>query len=176
MPKAVYRELQSGLAATRLLPVVQRLRSCSRNPHLGFYESQSPRSELDGHPPDRAEGRCGCGARGLRLRQISLDFITGSREPCHMDRIQCDHHFAVLFNPMMGNQLRATVSAAWKIRRIAGSDQDAVALGGMRSDTQSPPPGSCVRSIRAWRIAASSSRSRVPLPVPDAAARPTPSS
>lgn len=39
-------------------------------------------------------------------------FITGSREPATMDRIQLDHPYAVLFKPMTGNQLQTTVSAA----------------------------------------------------------------
>ncbi len=39
-------------------------------------------------------------------------FITGSREPATMERINLDHPYAVLFKPVTGNQLRTTVSAA----------------------------------------------------------------
>ena len=39
-------------------------------------------------------------------------FITGSREPATMARIQLDHPSAVLFKPISGQQLRAAVEAA----------------------------------------------------------------
>jgi CheY-like chemotaxis protein len=39
-------------------------------------------------------------------------FITGSREPATMARIELDHATAVLFKPIYGQQLRVAVDAA----------------------------------------------------------------
>ena len=39
-------------------------------------------------------------------------FITGSREPATMARIELDHATAVLFKPLYGQQLRIAVDAA----------------------------------------------------------------
>ncbi len=39
-------------------------------------------------------------------------FLTGSREPATIDRINLDHPYAILFKPTTGNQIRATVTAA----------------------------------------------------------------
>ena len=39
-------------------------------------------------------------------------FITGSREPATMARIELDHATAVLFKPIYGQQLRTAVEAA----------------------------------------------------------------
>lgn len=39
-------------------------------------------------------------------------FITGSREPATMARIELDHATAVLFKPIYGHQLRAAVDSA----------------------------------------------------------------
>lgn len=37
-------------------------------------------------------------------------FITGSREPATMQRIQCDHPAAVLFKPIADGQLKAVIT------------------------------------------------------------------
>ena len=39
-------------------------------------------------------------------------FITGSREPATMARIQLDHPSAVLFKPISDRQLRGAIAAA----------------------------------------------------------------
>jgi AmiR/NasT family two-component response regulator len=39
-------------------------------------------------------------------------FITGSREPATMARIQLDHPAAVLFKPISDHQLQAAIAAA----------------------------------------------------------------
>jgi DNA-binding NarL/FixJ family response regulator len=39
-------------------------------------------------------------------------FVTGSREPATMERINLDHPYAVLFKPMTEHQLKAIVSQA----------------------------------------------------------------
>lgn len=39
-------------------------------------------------------------------------FITGSREPATMDRIQLDHPSSVLFKPIFGRQLQKAVEGA----------------------------------------------------------------
>jgi CheY-like chemotaxis protein len=41
-------------------------------------------------------------------------FITGSREPATIERINSDHPFAVLFKPVSDRQLESTVSAAMR--------------------------------------------------------------
>lgn len=39
-------------------------------------------------------------------------FITGSREPATLERINMDHPFAVLFKPMTGHQLKTVIEKA----------------------------------------------------------------
>jgi two-component system, response regulator PdtaR len=47
-------------------------------------------------------------------------FITGSREPATMARIQLDHPFAVLFRPISDGQLRTAIAAAMESLASAG--------------------------------------------------------
>jgi DNA-binding NarL/FixJ family response regulator len=47
-----------------------------------------------------------------KLIGAKVIFITGSREPATMARIQEDHPSAVLFKPIYGQQLRTAVEAA----------------------------------------------------------------
>ena len=44
-------------------------------------------------------------------------FVTGSREPATIERINLDHPFAVLFKPVSQEQLSGTINAA---RRASG--------------------------------------------------------
>jgi CheY-like chemotaxis protein len=46
-------------------------------------------------------------------------FVTGSREPANLKRIELDHAAAVLFKPLRGYQLQAAIEAATSPSRTA---------------------------------------------------------